>query len=328
MSLLVPNERDHVDAHEDLDQDELYYKRIAEIRAKADVLNCASTSESSESDSTFSWDFEPVQGFFMQTSDNTDDMKFNYATQGFGTTKPWEELIDRLELLNSTSVPNTKYKMLFLARHGQGWHNIASHKYPKADWFSRWRFVGTDGEIEWGPDAKLTDLGISQAKENGELWKSQLENGAPLPTKFYVSPLLRSIDTLFHTWRDIEIPRPIVIENVRETIGVHLCHERTTKSALESKYTDLDFEEGFTEDDLLAQKYSTVREQLHQQFLRVDGVLQKIFDEDEDSIISITSHAGTIRGFITVIGHRKFTIPTGGMIPIVVKGTKNNVKRN
>lgn len=35
----------------------------------------------------------------------------------------------------------------------------------------KWRFLGTDGELTWGPDAGLTELGIRQAKENNMVWK-------------------------------------------------------------------------------------------------------------------------------------------------------------
>lgn len=114
-----------------------------------------------------------------------------------------------------------------------------------------------------------------------------------------------------------------MVENLRETIGLHLCHKRSTKSQLQSKFPNLVFPEDFEEEDELFEAYvNPRREQLYEQFARIHSVLQNIFDNDSNDILSITSHAGTIRAFITVIGHRKFTIPTGGMIPIVVKGVK------
>ncbi|ODV82191.1 phosphoglycerate mutase-like protein [Suhomyces tanzawaensis NRRL Y-17324] len=308
MSSMVPNARDRVDAHGDLDQDDLYFQNLA----KCDV----------------NWRFETVQGFFKQASLETDDMKFDYVNENFGITKPWEQLKREVDELNEKSPPNVAYKVLFLARHGQGWHNIALQKYPKEEWFAKWRFLGTDNEITWGPDAELTELGVKQADENCVAWNNQLREGAPFPTKFYVSPLLRSIKTLERTWKDQSIPLPVVLENLRETIGVHLCHQRAPKSDIGKKFPFLTFEPSFTESDELAVKYNPVREELHQQFLRINGVLQELFEDDklqfnsENSFVSITSHAGTIRSFITVVGHRKFTIPTGGMIPILVKGTR------
>lgn len=210
-----------------------------------------------------------------------------------------------------------------MARHGQGWHNVANHKFGQDLWWQKWRFLCSDGEIEWGPDADLTPLGVNQAKENNELWKQQLQKGAPIPSKFYVSPMRRSSYTLRYTWDGINLPmKPIVVENVRETIGLHPCHQRSTKQVISERFPEFQFEPDFAENDEIFEKYTPEREKLHQQFMRVNLFLERVFENDNDSIISVTSHAGTIRAFITAVGHRKFTIPTGGMIPIVVKATK------
>ncbi|KAK6460591.1 phosphomutase [Scheffersomyces coipomensis] len=313
MSLLVPTQRDRVDSHEDLDQDEIYFQNLLKL------------SESETYKHEFPWDFSPVDDYFVQSDHSKDDFSFRYTEENFGVTKPWSTIIQEIKELNKNAPPNVSYKVLFLARHGEGWHNIATSKYSKDDWFAKWRFVGTDGEISWGPDANLTELGIDQALENKQAWNQQLDNGAPLPSKFYVSPLQRSLRTLQYTWEDQPIPQPIVLEHLRETIGVHLCHQRSKKSEIKSQFPMVDFEEDFPEHDELAEKFSKKREELNEQFLRINKVLQDIFTKDKDhQFISITSHAGTIRAFITVIGHRKFTIPTGGMIPIVVKGTRKN----
>ncbi|KAK6202514.1 phosphomutase [Scheffersomyces amazonensis] len=309
MSLLIPSARDRVDAHEDLDQDDIYFQKLLEVSDKHN----------------FTWTFETVPGFFVQADPEKDDLSFRYTEENFGITKPWSEIIKEIDNLNKNSSDNIEYKVLFLARHGEGWHNIATAKYSKQDWFSKWRYIGTDGEIVWGPDANLTTLGIDQALENKQAWNQQIKNGAPIPSKFYVSPLQRSLRTLQYTWEHQPIPRPVVVEHLRETIGVHLCHERSKKSDIQNQFPMVDFEENFPEHDELAKQFSTKREELNEQFLRINRVLQDIFTKDKDhQFISITSHAGTIRAFITVIGHRKFTIPTGGMIPIVVKATKTS----
>ncbi|RLV91888.1 putative phosphoglycerate mutase [Spathaspora sp. JA1] len=303
MSLLVPDKRDHQDAHGDLDQDEKYHFHLAQTSPK--------------------WTFEPVDGFFLQSDTETNDMEFRYTLQDFGICKPWTELVTHLDKLNSEAETGVKYRLLFLARHGQGWHNVVTKKYSKSEWFSKWRYIGTDGDLVWGTDAKLTQLGIDQAVENHQAWKLQLAKGCPIPQRFYVSPLSRSINTHNITWPNTT---PIVVDNLRETIGVHLCHKRNTRTGILESFPNVEFEPGFSEDDELFDKvYSDTREELHQQFLRIHGVLSDLFDRDE-SVVSITSHAGTIRSFITVIGHRKFTIPTGGMIPIVVKGVEQKNK--
>lgn len=70
-----------------------------------------------------------------------------------------------LQQLNRDSPDNEIYKLIFLARHGQAKSNVASQKYSKEEWMRKWRFLGTDGELTWGPDADLTELGLKQAAE-------------------------------------------------------------------------------------------------------------------------------------------------------------------
>lgn len=305
MSLLIPNSNDHHDAYGDLDEDEKYRAALKEQQK-------------------FTWSFSPVLGFFKQTDPETNDMEFRYTQEDFGILKPWSKIIAELEELNDTTPENVHYKLVFFARHGQGWANVAGRKYSKQEWYDKWRFLGTDGEITWGPDADLTELGEKQALENQQAWKEQLENkGAPYPKKFYVSPLQRSIKTHSITWNNQEVS---VVENLRETIGLHLCHRRSNKSVLETKFPHLKFPDDFKEEDEQFDSWSR-REELHEQFLRINKVLENIFDEDEGhkkdaDVICVTSHAGTIRAFITVLGHRKFVIPTGGMIPIVIRGER------
>lgn len=306
MSLLTPTLRDRHDAHGDLDEDQRYHALVA-------------------SKNGFLWRFEPVSGLFLQSDSTTDDMAFNYALCDFGRVQNWEETIGTVTLLNAAAPKNVRYKLLFLARHGEGFHNIASLKYSKEEWFSKWRHLGTDGDMTWGPDAKLTDLGVLQAEENNRVWHQQLALGAPVPGQFYVSPLLRSARTLVETWKDIEIPQPVVKESLRETMGVHLCHKRSTKKEIAAQFPQFAFESGFSEEDALFEAHTPGREQLYEQFLRINGFMQGLFEEEE-LVVSITSHAGTIRAFLTVIGHRKFTIPTGGMIPVVVRGEKAEAK--
>lgn len=62
-----------------------------------------------------------------------------------------------------------------------------------------------DGEIVWGPDAKLTPLGIEQAGLVNALWKSQVQLDIPTPDVIYTSPFRRAIHTAvlsFRGWFD------------------------------------------------------------------------------------------------------------------------------
>lgn len=273
------------------------------------------------------WRFSIVPGTFQQSLDQTDDMKFDYIKENFGLVGNWTDLKARVDLMNNEASGNVFYKVFFLARHGQGYHNLAHETYGNDAWNDYWSKLNGDGKIVWGPDPELTDLGIDQAKGNNKAWKEQIEKGAILPTKFYVSPLSRSIDTMLYTWQDIvEISEeaPLIKENIRETTGVHTCDKRLTKLELEKKYGKLGliFEDGFEEEDIYYDP--EVRETVPHQAKRVFESFVEIFESTDrkDSFVSVTSHSGTIRASLLALGHREFMIGTGGMIPVFVKAEK------
>ncbi|KAK6459158.1 histidine phosphatase superfamily [Scheffersomyces xylosifermentans] len=327
MSLLIPTENDYDDAHGDIESEVAYREQFNKVKDEKDA----------EGKYLFPWSFEVVNGFFKQSDPKTDDSKFNYALEGFGKEKPWAEIIDELNSLNKSAKNNEVYKLIFFARHGQGYHNVCVNKYGLDEWKRKWHSLKTDGELVWAPDPNLTELGYSQSTENNEAWKREISIGAPIPSKFYVSPLQRSSRTLVNTWDDIK-PRslkPVVTESIRETIGVNLCDKRSTKTVIEERFGQYGFviPPDFTEDDELFT--SDHRETMVEQTFRVNSFLQNLFDEDlasdstvdrtkveDHTFISTTSHAGTIRCFIIALEHRHFTISTGGMIPIVVKATR------
>lgn len=316
-SLLIPDSSDFKDAHSHKDHDEIYNSVL-------------------DSRYELPWRFSHVKGMFRQTVPEIDDMKFNYVFEDFGVITDWDDTVKRLRKLNKPKLSDrltlgkktkTKYKLLLLGRHGEGFHNLAARKYKGKEWIDKWRFLGTDGVINWGPDPELTEKGKLQAAENEVFLKSQLLKGMPIPSKFFVSPLKRSVETMFIEWEGL-VEEPMVVESLRETIGMNLCHKRSKKSIIQQGYPSLSFEQDFPEDDVLDTRYSHEREMLWQQFIRINLFLQDIFGNklgvtDEDEVISITCHAGTIRAFITVVGHRNFTIPKGGMIPILVKAESN-----
>lgn len=88
-----------------------------------------------------------------------------------------------------------KYKLLFLGRHGQGWHNVAEAFYGTPAWDDDWSKLNGNGTITWGPDAQLTPLGVEQAKNATAAWKEELLAGIPEPEVLYSSPLSRAAET-------------------------------------------------------------------------------------------------------------------------------------
>lgn len=274
------------------------------------------------------WTFETVPGYFKQLDPDTDETSFDYFKEHFGKTKSWAQTLADLRALNEASAPNVVYKLFFLGRHGQGFHNLANIKYGEKEWNEHWLKICGDGEIVWAPDPELTDLGRTQARDNHHQLKIELADGLEVPAKWYSSPFRRSVDTLIGTWDgivDLNEVQPLIKEDFRETIGVHLCDKRSPRSVIAEKYTGRGFsiEDGFVEEDVYFR--TDYREKVWEQALRQNRGFQYIFGATSkgDDIVSVTSHSGSIRTQLMVLGHRPFAIGTGGMIPVFVKATKH-----
>jgi len=52
---------------------------------------------------------------------------------------------------------------------------------------------------------------------------------------------------------------------------------------------------------------------------RIKNLLEDIFSNDSNTFISLTSHSGAISSMLRVIGHRKFQLATGSVIPVLVR---------
>lgn len=51
-------------------------------------------------------------------------------------------------------------------------------------------------------------------------------------------------------------------------------------------------------------------------------MLEQVWQEDRNEFISMTAHSGTIAAILGAVGHRAFTLPTGGLIVVAVKGVE------
>lgn len=79
-----------------------------------------------------------------------------------------------------------------------------------------WSLLDGDEYGSW-VDARLTDLGISQAQTARETWERQIKQGIPSPQSYYVSPLNRCCQTAQVTFEDLDMPgtkpfRPLIKE--------------------------------------------------------------------------------------------------------------------
>ncbi|KAG1735029.1 histidine phosphatase superfamily [Suillus lakei] len=248
--------------------------------------------------------YEVVKGFFVQEGG---------ARRDLGELPPRFGLLDRKRLISLIRPPprTRRYKVFFVGRHGEGFHNVAEAKYGTEAWNNYWSKKNGDGELIWGPDPELTTLGKDQAKSAHDAWKQERGFNIPLPGKLYCSPLTRAIHTNKITFDSIpNSQRTVIIENLRETNGVHTCDKRRTYTYIKQTFPDFDIEEGFMEEDKLWDP--KVRETYAEIDARMRGVLDMIFDKDQEQFISLTAHGGIVSAVLRVMNHRQYFLPTGG----------------
>ncbi|KAF1833643.1 phosphoglycerate mutase family protein [Decorospora gaudefroyi] len=284
----------------------------------------------------FHFRYTVQKGHFLQSEDGTDDQTFDFKTQNFGLINrsydtdideeppQWTRFSNHVRVLEHSKKPNESFKVLFLGRHGQGWHNVAEAKYGTKAWDCYWSVLNGTDDITWS-DAHLTTTGESQALDVNKLWTSQLPHGIPAPETYYISPLTRTIQTAELSFANLSLPasrpyKPVIKELLREALGVHTCDRRSTKTEIETAFPHLVFEPDFSEADLLWE--AEYREPISARTYRFSMLLDNIFAEDTHVFLSLTSHSGAIGSILEVLGHRAFGLETGGVIPVFVKAER------
>lgn len=110
----------------------------------------------------------------------------------------------------------------------------------------------------------------------------------------------------------------VYVQLLRETMGQHTCDSRSRASEIQAEFPEFQFEAGFSEEDLLYDPKT--RETNEERNRRLACLLDDIFTHDDNVFISLTAHSGAITSILEVIGHRRFPLATGAVIPVVVKG--------
>lgn len=214
---------------------------------------------------------------------------------------------------------------MFLARHGQGWHNFGSAKHGLDKWEEYWTYLNNDDQITWGPDPELTPLGKSQAQAVNRCWVAEAPLGAPIKSeemRWYVSPMIRTGQTLEESWGALLGRAPEVWEDWREVYGGHTCDKRSTKTILQKRFPYFKIEEGLTEEDELW-KADDRETDAHMQ-MRAQRAMDRLFGKDgaKETYISLTAHSAILRNLLAVLHHQAYPLATGEMIPVVVKATQ------
>ncbi|KAK4215788.1 histidine phosphatase superfamily [Rhypophila decipiens] len=245
---------------------------------------------------------------------------------------PWERFTHHLSTLNQDSPPSITYKLLYYTRHGQGYHNVQESKVGTIEWERYWARLDGDGNTTWA-DAHLTSVGEDQAKAVNKflLEESSTDTDSemgilPLPTRHYVSPLTRCLQTWELAYKGIRFEgKPLVKEMVRERLGIHTCDRRSFKSEIEKYFGDgkFVFEEGFTEKDELW--VPDVRESIGEHAARIHRFLEDVFEDGgdgDDQIVGVTAHSGSGLALYELIGHPSVRLAPGTLVPVLVRGER------
>ncbi|KAK8037894.1 phosphoglycerate mutase [Apiospora phragmitis] len=300
---------------------------------------CEGTSRMTCTGGTSFINYTTVSGFFLQDQATTNPRGFDYITTNYGLINrgyptdssfdpdgkktQWQRFEHYVETLNRDADKNTQYKLLYMMRHGEGFHNAAEAYYGTPAWNCYWSEL--DGK--WHKRLGRRFSGIDQTTKANRFWRAQLTTeGTPAP-----DPLSRCTTTANLTLASLALPAdrpfvPVVKELLREGISMHTCDRRSNKTYIQKLFAGYRFEEGFTEQD--EQWNGTFAETGAAQNAQSKAVLDDIFSNDGKTWISITSHSGEIRSLLSVLGHRPFSLSTGQAIPVLVRARNNRKMEN
>jgi broad specificity phosphatase PhoE len=258
-----------------------------------------------------------VTGIFQQDDAATDASTFNFTASNFGLinrTYPsdsscpnrkqstqWQRLAHYISTLNSKASRSERYVLLFLGRHGEGYHNAAETYFGTPAWNCYWSERDGNGTVTWA-DAQITPKGVDQALSVHAFWNHLIhDEKITLPQTYYTSPLFRCLATVKLTFEGLKLPKkspfvPVIKEYFREGISAHTCDRRSTKSVIRKNFPSFTFEKGFAETDPYWKELHA--EPREDQDIRSKKVLDDVFQNDASTYISVTSHSGEIASLL------------------------------
>ena len=107
-------------------------------------------------------------------------------------------------------------RVFYLARHGQGFHNVVRDSVGAEAWEGKISRQTEHNGVTFAPDPPLSTKGEGDADRIAAAWKSETASGLAIPESFYASPMQRACQTLQRTWREL-VPdvSPLIIEGLR-----------------------------------------------------------------------------------------------------------------
>lgn len=237
---------------------------------------------------------------------------------------------------------NKQYKLLLLARHGQGYHNAATERYGEDKWNSHWCSLLGDKYGSW-VDAQLTPLGEGQVMMTGsKILVPIAKQLGFLPHRFFSSPLRRCLETYIGSWNEVltrfkypstggeSIINVSIIEELRELLNGYTCNHRVPHHEALEQYQNFvtesgvtihwNYEDGYPELDQLWTP--TLRESFLELDTRTNKALEKILKNvtSDERFISITCHSYVIESILRVVDHPAVEkLGTAKIVPLVVE---------
>lgn len=277
----------------------------------------SSVADSSKASGSYI-EYSTVTGYFLQDEPSTNASTFNFMTTNFGLinrTYPadttlhsnhnltqWQRFKHQVTQLNREAPRGTEYKLLYMGRHGDGYHNDAQAYYGTPAWNCYYSELDGNSTITWS-DAHLSPLGVAQALAVNGFWASEIKiQKIPTPQNYYTSPLTRCLQTANYTFSGLDLPAthpfiPEVKEYFREGISGHTCDRRSNETYIHDLFPSYRIEPGFTQDDELW--VALHGETSTDQAVRSKRVLDSVFTTDGSTYISITSHSGEIGSMLS-----------------------------
>lgn len=170
----------------------------------------------------------------------------------------------------------------------------------------------------------MTGIGREQAKALNDFWRESIKNKTvPVPQKLYTSPLTRCLDTTKYTYSGLpgQEFKPVIKEKLRERNGKHTCDRRSTRSIISTNYPEYEIEAGFAEDD---EEWRPDHRETEAEIAdRVRQLLDDIFTNEDETIISFTAHSGLIRALYDVTGHKDVWVGAGAMVPVLIRAEEH-----
>lgn len=230
----------------------------------------------------------------------------------------WKELYESLPRDTDTH----EYKLLLVARHGQGYHNAAIARYGQELWMKHYSILDGDEHGEW-LDSKLTHLGQTQVSNTGKnILVPIVKDIGFLPHRFFSSPMRRCLETFIWSWNHVfeqhdELKgnelNVKIFENIREVFNTHPCNERVNHSVSVQEYQNYKTDSGVTihweyeedypeEDQLWNTEHWETREEIDARISK--GLTSCLANVDsEDRFISITCHSKVIESILRITSH-------------------------